>query len=43
MSLIVATGCGGGPLIPNAVEALSRVGGCADVIFYAVDVNNFSC
>lgn len=40
-SLLVLIGCGDdGPLIPNVVEGFTRLDGCADVIFYAVDAQD---
>lgn len=40
MSLAAVAVCGGDPLGPNGTDSFSRLGGCADVIFYAVDAND---
>jgi len=38
---LAVVGCGnGGPLSPNVVENFTRLGGCVDVIFYAVDAQD---
>jgi hypothetical protein len=35
--LLATSGCGTGPLGPDFVSQLTRFGGCADVVFFAVD------
>jgi hypothetical protein len=36
--LLTLVNCGGtGPLAPNFEDNLTRMGGCADVLFFAVD------
>ena len=40
LTLLVTFGCGADVLGPDFVEELTRFGGCADVVFYAVDADD---
>jgi hypothetical protein len=40
LTLLVASACGGSPLGPDLQERFELFGGCADVVFYAVDADD---